>query len=234
MTLRPVSYRRHRFPPEIIAHAVWLYFRFPLSLRLVEEMLLERSIVVSYETIRRWAIKFGADYARRLKRKAPSRHDIWHLDEMVITVHGEKRYLWRAVDQDGYVLDEIVQIQRNTKAARRLLTRLLRKQGRPPKRIVTDKLGSYAAAKRTVMPKVEHRQHKALNNRAENSHVPVRKRERIMQGFRSWPGLQRFVSTFSAVRNHFVLPRSQRSALSTHLHRLRAMAEWKSVTAAAA
>jgi putative transposase len=234
MILRPVSYKRHRFPPEIIAHAVWLYFRFPLSLRLVEEMLLERSIVVSYETIRRWAIKFGADYACRLKRKAPSRDDIWHLDEVVISINGEKRHLWRAVDQEGYVLDEIVQIHRDTKAARRLLMRLLRKRGRPPKRIITDKLGSYAAAKREVMPKIEHRSHKGLSNRAENSHVSIRKRERMMQGFRSWPGLQRFVSTFSTVRNHFVPPRSQRSALSTHLHRLKAMAEWKSVTAVVA
>jgi len=164
---------------------------------LVEEMLLERGTVVSDETIRRWAIKFGADYARRLKRKAPSRQDIWHLDEVVISINGERRYLWRAVDQDGYVLDEIVQIHRNAKAARRLLTRLLRKQGCPPKLIITDKLGSYGAAKRTVMVRVEHRQHKGLNNRAENSHVAVRKRERMTQGFRSWPGLQRFVSTFS-------------------------------------
>jgi putative transposase len=233
MILRPVSYKRHRFPPEIIAHAVWLYFRFPLSLRLVEEMLLERGILVSYETIRRWGLKFGADYARRLNRKAPRHNDIWHLDEVVISINGEKRYLWRAVDQEGYVLDEIVQIHRNTKAARRLLTRLLRKQGRSPKRIITDKLGSYGAARRKVMPKVEHRQHKGLNNRAENSHVPIRKRERMMQGFRSWPGLQRFISTFSALRNHFVPPRSYRSALSTHLHRVRAMAEWKFAAAAA-
>ena len=115
-----------------------------------------------------------------------------------------------------------------------MLTRLLRKQGCPPKRIITDKLGSYGAAKRKVMPKVEHRQHKGLNNRAENSHVPVRKRERMMQGFRSWSGLQRFVSTFSAARNHVVSPRSHRSAISTHLHRLKAMAEWKTVAAVAA
>jgi putative transposase len=138
-----------------------------------------------------------------------------------------------AVDQDGYVLDEIVQVHRNTKAAKRLLTRLLRKQGARPKRIVTGKLGSYGAAKREAMPGVEHRSHKGLNNRAENSHVPIRKRERAMQGFRSWPGLQRFVSIFSAVRNLFVPPRSHRSALSTHVHRLRAMAEWKAVTATA-
>lgn len=103
----PVSYKRHRFPPETIAHAVWLYFRFPLSLRLVEEMLLERGIVVSYETVRCWAMKFGADYVSRLRRKTPGRRDVWHLDEMVITINGEKRYRWRAVDQDGYVLDEI-------------------------------------------------------------------------------------------------------------------------------
>ena len=193
MIPRSVSYKRHRFPPEIIAHAVWLYFRFPLSLRLVEEMLLERGILVSYETIRRWALKFGPYYACRLKRKAAGWHDIWHLDEVVIAINGEKRYLWRAVDQEGYVLDELVQVHRNTKAARRLLTRLLRKQGRPPKRIITDKLGSYGDARRKVMPKVEHRQHKGLNNRAENSHVPIRKRERMMQGFRSWSGLQRFV-----------------------------------------
>jgi putative transposase len=233
MILHPVSYKRRRFPPEIIAHAVWLYFRFPLSLRLVEEMRLERGTVASYETIRRWAIKFGADYACRLKRESPSRGDIWHLDEVVISVNGEKRYLWRAVDQEGYVLDEIVQIHRDTKAARRLLMQLLRQQGRPPKRIITDKFGSYGAARRKVLPKVEHRQHKGLNNRAENSHVPIRKRERMMQGFRSWSALQRFVSTFSAVRNHFVPPRSHRSAQSAHIHRLRAMAEWKAVNAAA-
>jgi putative transposase len=234
MTLSPVSYKRHRFPPQIIAHAVWLYFRFPLSLRLVGEMLLERGIVVSYETVRRWAIKFGADYARRLKRKSPSRRDVWHLDEVVITIGGEKRWLWRAVDQDGYVLDEIVQARRDTKAAKRLMTRLLRKQGCWPKRIITDKLRSYGAAKRTVMPNVEHRSHKGLNNRAENSHVPVRKRERMMQGFRSWSGLQRFVPVFSAVRNLFVPSRSNRSSFAIHLHRLNAMAEWKSVAAACA
>jgi putative transposase len=234
MTERPISYKRYRFPPQVIAHAVWLYFRFPLSLRLVEELLLERGIVVSYETVRVWAQKFGPDYARRLKRKKPSRRDIWHLDEVVVTINGEKRYLWRAVDQDGYVLDEIVQIRRNTRAAKRLLERLLRKQGCAPKRMITDKLGSYGAARRKMMPNVEHRQHKGLNNRAENSHVPIRKRERAMQGFRSWSGLQRFVETFSAVRNHFVPPHSSRSAIATHLHRLAAMAEWKSVTLSAA
>jgi putative transposase len=213
-----VSYKRHRFPPQIIAHAVWLYFRFPLSLLLVEEMLLERGIMVSYETIRRWGKKFGPEYARRLRPKPPSHNDIWHLDEVVISTSGKKHWLWRAVGQDGYVLD---------KAAKRLLTRLLKRQGAAPKRIITDKLPSYGSARRQVMPRVEHRSHKGLNNRAENSHVPLRKRERIMQGSRSVGGLQRFTSVFSAVRNLFVPARSNQTALSTHIHRLRVMAEWR-------
>jgi putative transposase len=164
MNTPAVRYKRHRFPPQIISHAVWLYYRFPLSLRLVEEMLLERGIVVSYETIRRWAKKFGPNYAGRLRRKRPSRNDIWHLDEGIITIAGKKCWLWRAVDQNGYVLDEIVQNRRNTKAAKRLLTRLLKKQGLAPKRMITDKLRSYGAARRQVMPGVEHRSHKGLNN----------------------------------------------------------------------
>ncbi|MDH6206675.1 IS6 family transposase [Rhizobium leguminosarum] len=232
MTSSTISYKNHRFPPQIIARAVWLYFRFPLSLRMVEEMLLERGIVVSYETIRRWCRKFGTAYAKQLHRKKPSRKDIWHLDEVVISIGGRKHWLWRAVDQDGYVLDEIVQTRRDTKAAKRLLVRLLKKQGLSPKRIVTDKLRSYGAAKRDVMPGVEHRSHKGLNNRAENSHVPLRKRERMMQGFRSVGGLQRFISVFSAVRNLFVAPHQRHSALATHIHRIRAMAQWKAVTAA--
>jgi putative transposase len=234
MTRSPVSYKRHRFPPALIAHAVWLYFRFPLSLRLVEEMLLERGIVVSYETIRCWANKFGPDYARRLRRKPPSSSDIWHLDEVVITIAGRKHWLWRAVDQDGYVLDEIIQNRRNTKAAKRLLVRLLKKQGSAPKRMITDKLRSYAAAKHQIMPTLEHRSHKGLNNRAENSHLPLRKRERVMQTFRSTGSLQRFLSAFSAVRNLFVPPRSKRTALAIHLHRINAFTHWKSVTDVAA
>lgn len=142
MNSRPISYKRHRFPPAIIAHAVWLYFRFPLSLRLVEEMLLERGIGVSYETIRRWGRKFGPEYARRLRRKQANRHDIWHLDEVVISIAGQQHWLWRVVDQDGNVLDEVVQSRRDSKTARRLLKRLLIQQGCPPKRMITDKLGS--------------------------------------------------------------------------------------------
>jgi putative transposase len=191
-------------------------------------------VVISYETIRRWALKFGPAYARRLRRKTPSRRDLWHLDEVVVTIAGQKHWLWRAVDQDGYVLDEVVQTRRDTKAAERLLRRLLRKQGCPPRRMITDKLGSYAAARRQIMPDVEHRSHKGLNNRAENSHLPFRRRERVMQGVRSPRYLQRFVSVFSAVRNLFVPPRSSRSAPATRLHRLNAMAEWKSAANIAA
>lgn len=225
-----VSYKCHRFPSQIIAHAVRLCFRFPLSLRLVEEMLLECGIVVSYETIRRWAKKFGPDYARRLRRKQARGDDIWHLDEVLVTIAGRKHWLWRAVDQDGYVLDEIVQNRRNTKAAKRLQARLLKRQGLAPRRMITDKLRSCGAARRQIMPNVEHRSHKGLNNRAQNSHVPLRKRERAMQGFRSPGGLQRFVSIFSTLRNLFVPPKPKRSAFRIHLHRLNAMAQWKAVT----
>ncbi|MGM4986132.1 IS6 family transposase [Rhizobium sp. 11_C7_N12_5] len=234
MSHNPVSYKRHRFPSIVIAHAVWLYFRFPLSLRLVEEMLLERGIVVSYETIRCWAKKFGPIYAGRLRRKVPSASDIWYLDEVVVTIGGKKHWLWRAVDQDGYVLDEIVQARRNTKAARRLLIRLMKRQGCLPKRIVTDKLRSYGAAHRQIMPTVEHRSHKGLNNRAENSHLPLRKREGVMQRFRSPGALQRFVSVFSAVRNLFVPTHLKKTAIAVHLHRLGALAHWRSMAGIAA
>jgi len=233
MNTPAVRYKRHRFPPQIISHAVWLYYRFPLSLRLVEEMLLERGIVASYETIRRWAKKFGPTTpgASAVSGRAETISGISM--KLSSPSPARKCWLWRAVDQDGYVLDEIVQNRRNTKAAKRLLTRLLKKQGLAPKRIITDKLRSYGAARRQVMPGLEHRSHKGLNNRAENSHVPLRKRERTMQGFRSPGSLQRFVSVFSAIRNLFVPPRSKRSAFHIHLHRLKALAEWKAVTAAA-
>lgn len=225
--LPPISYRRHRFPPAIIAHAGWLYFRFPRSLRLVGEMLLERGIAVSYETVRRWARKFGRDYARQLRRKKPGLRDIWQLDEVVVTVAGKKHWLWRTVDQDGYILDEIVQTRRDTKAARRLLRRLLRKQGCAPP--AHDHRQARLLCRSSPPDHAGDRASRAqgLNNRAENSHLPLRKRERAMQGFRSPGGLQRFVPVFSAVRNLFVPPRSRRCALATHLHRLDAMAHWK-------
>jgi putative transposase len=169
----------------------------------------------------------GSDYARRIRRKVSTKNDVGHLDEVAVRINGRKCWLWRAVDQDGYGLDEIVQTGRNTKAAKRLLTRLLKKQGLPPKRMITDKLRSYGAARRQLMPIVEHRSHKRLNNRAENSHLPFRKRERTRQGLRSIGSLQQFVSAFSTIRNHFVLPKSKRSASQIQSHRRQAMVEWK-------
>src|SRR5215218_8804777 len=163
-------YAGHRFPAEVISQAVWLYFRFPLSLRMVEEMLAARGIVVSHETVRQWALKFGRDFANRIRRRLPAPGDKWHLDEVAISIAGKRHWLWRAVDQHGVVLDILVQSRRNAKAAKRLLRKLLKKQGIVPRVMITDKLASYGAAKREIMPGVEHRQHKGLNNRAENSH----------------------------------------------------------------
>ena len=196
----------------------------------MEELLLERGIAVSYETIRRWCKKHCSDYARRLRRKAPTKDDVWHLDEVAVRLNGRKCWLWRAVDQDGYVLDEIVQTRRNTKAAKRLLRRLLKQQGLAPKLMITDKLRSYGDAKRQAMPTVEHRSHKGLNNRAENSHLPFRKRERTRQGFQSIGSLQQFLSIFSAVRNLFVPARIHRSAADIQNHRDQAFAQWQAVS----
>src|SRR5205823_12997226 len=161
-TARDPIYAGYRYPAEIISYAVWLYFRFPLSLRMVEEMLAARGISVTHETIRQWNLKFGREFANRIRRRAPRRGDKWHLDEVVISVAGKKHWLWRAVDQDGFVLDVLVQSRRNEKAAKRLFRKLLKKQERAHRVLVTDKLKSYAAAKREIMPGVEHRQHKGL------------------------------------------------------------------------
>ena len=221
-------YKRHRFPAAIIAHAVWLYLRFSLSLRAVEEMLLERGIEVSYETLRRWVAKFGPMIARGLRRRQPRPGAVWHLDEVRVAIRGRRFWLWRAVDETGLVIEEILQPRRDRKAAKRLLRRLLKNAGQLPKRLVTDKLASYAAAKREVAPGLEHRQHKGLNNRAENSHLPFRARERAMRGHRSPGGLQRFVSMHSATRNRFVPPpRRCRSAMTTRYHRLEAFDVWR-------
>src|SRR5213082_3642431 len=180
-----LSYRRHRFPPPIIQHAIWLYLRFTLSYRDVEELLAERGLEVSYETVRRWVLKFGATVAQRLRRCRPRPSDRWHLDEMVVRIAGKRMYLWRAVDHAGEVLDMLVQRRRDTRAALRLMRKLLRKQGFAPKLLVTDKLRSYGSAFRRLRLSCPHEQGLRSNNRAENSHQPVRRRERKMQGFKS-------------------------------------------------
>ena len=222
-----ISYKRHRFPPQIIAHVVWLYVRFNLSLREVKEMMLERGVDVSYETIRRWTVKFGPLIARNLRRWQARPGDVWHLDEVVVKIAGRSFWLWRAVDQNGVVLDEILQSRRDKRAAKRLLVKLMKRWGFVPKRIITDKLRSYGAAKREVAPGLDHWSHKGLNNRAENSHLPFRKRERAMQGYRSPGGLQRFVSMHSATRNRFSVPSRRRSALTIRYHRLEAFDAWQ-------
>jgi transposase-like protein len=211
------SYKGHRYPAEIIAHWVWLYFRFPLSLREVEELMLERGVIVSYETIRRWCLKFGQAYADGLRRRQPRAGDKWNLDEVFIKVNGERQYLWRAVDQHGNVLDILIQSKRDAKAAKRFLAKLMKKQRRVPRVMVTDKLRSYDVAHRELMPSVEHRSHKGLNNRAENSHQPTRQRERAMKGFRSVGAAQRFLSAFSGISPHF---RPRRHLMTAPDHRL--------------
>ena len=178
-------YKRHRFPGEVISHAVWLYYRFLLSYRDVEELLAERGVPVTYETIRRWCRKFGQTFADGLRRRRPRPGDKWHLDEVFIRIQGVQHYLWRAVDQHGVVLDILVQERRDAKAAKRFFKRLLKGLQYEPRVIITDKLRSYGVAQRQMLPHVEHRQSRYLNNRAENSHRPIRRRERQMQRFKS-------------------------------------------------
>src|SRR3954447_12762321 len=201
-------YAGYRFPGEVISHAVWLYFRFPLSLRMVEEMLAARGLAVSHETVRQWARKFGQAFANQIRRRLPRPGDKWHLDEVCLMIRGKKYWLWRAVDQTGMVLDVLVQSRRDQQAAKRLLRKLLKKQMRPPRVMITDKLASDGAAKREIMPRVEHRQHKGLNNRAENSHQSTRRRERQMKRFKSAGQAQRFLSAHAQINNLFFPPRS--------------------------
>ena len=186
-----------------ISHCFWLYFRFSLSFRDVEELMAQRGVVVTYETVRAWAQKFGCADANRLRRRAVRAGDQWFLDEMFVKINGAQHYLWRAVDQDGEVLDILVQSRRNKKAAKRFFRKLLKGQGSVPRMITTDKLKSYAAAKQELMPSVEHRQDKGLNNRAENSHQPTRERERRMRRFKSAKHVQRFLSVFGVIGSFF-------------------------------
>jgi putative transposase len=231
-TPRTPSYAGYRFPAEVISYAVYLYFRFPLSLRMVEEMLAVRGIEVSHETVRKWGLKFGREIANGIRRRRPQGGDKWHLDEMVITIAGKKHYLWRAVDQDGFVLEALVQSRRDKKAAKRLLRKLLKKQGRAPRVMVTDKLRSYGAAKKEIMPGVEHRQHKGLNNRAENSHQPTRRRERQMKRFKSARHVQRFVSIHDPIANLFHFPRNQLTAADYRAARAQAFEDWAEIAGA--
>jgi putative transposase len=223
-------YKGYRFPVEIISHCVWLYHRFPLSFREVEEMMMERGVVVSYETIRAWCRTFGQVFANGLRRRRPRPGDRWHLDEVFIKIQGKQHYLWRAVDQHGDVLDILVTSRRDAKAATRFFRKLLRGLRSVPRVLVTDKLASYGVAHRRLMRSVEHRQSKYLNNRAENSHQPTRQRERAMKRFRSAGGAQRFLSAFSGISPHF-RPRRHRLTAAQYRHEMTTrFTTWNQVT----
>ena len=227
------SSRRHRFPVEIIQHAVWLYFRFPLSFRDVEDLLAERGIDVSYETVRRWSIKFGLAYARKLRRSHPRADTRWHLDEVFVSINGKNLYLWRAVDCEGGVLDVLVQTRRNKRAALKLMRKLLKSQGFSPDAVVTDELPSYGAALSELGMRARHLTGGRINNRAENSHLPIRQRERRMQRFKSAGAAQRFLSTHAAIYNTFNVQRHLISRRTMRQCRTAAMDRWNAVTAAA-
>ena len=203
MKTEPSAYRGYRFPAEVIHHAVWLYHVFSLSLRDVELILAERGIIVSHESIRRWCETFGAGFARRLRRRRPQPGDTWHLDEVFLRINGEQHYLWRAVDQHGVVLDILVQPKRSAAAAKRFFKRLLVGLKYKPRRLVTDGLRSYCVAHSEVLPEARHRSSRYLNNRAENSHRPTRRRERQMQRFKSPRQAQRFLWVHAMIYGHF-------------------------------
>ena len=229
----PISFKRHRFPPDVIRHAVWLYFRFTLSLRDVEEMLAQRGIDASYEAIRGWTQKFGQAFAHKLRTSRPKPTGRWHLDEMVVKIAGARMWLWRAVDDEGEVLDMLVQRRRNAPAASRLLRKLLKHHGSYPEVIVTDRLASYRAAARQLCCTHRHRPGKMLaNNRAENSHLAIRRRERKQQRFKSQGSAQRFLATHAAIYNTFNVQRHLIRRSTLRLFRAEADRVWFVATAA--
>jgi putative transposase len=220
------TYKRHRFPPDIISCAVWLYYRFNLSHRDIEDLLAERGITVSREAIRLWCIKFGALYAKRLKQKHRGYGDTFYIDEVFVKINGQQHYLWRAVDQGGEVVDVYLQAKRNGAAAKRFFRPLLRSHGGEPRKIVTDKLRSYGVAHRELIPEVIHDNTQYSNNRAEQSHESTRVRERGMRKFKSTRQAQRFVGTRATVHNLFNLGRHKVSANHYRDLRVSAFTEW--------
>ena len=241
MNIAAPSYKRHRYPAEIIAHTVWLYFRFSLSFRVVEELMAARGVGLSYETVRRWTLKFGQQYANQLRRRRPQPGDTWHIDEVFLTIQGKTAYLWRAVDQHGNVLDILVQSRRNKAAAKKFFRKLLKGCQYVPRVIITDKLASSGAAKREILMSVEHRQHKRLNNRAENSppwgRPPTRQRERgypvgVLRRFKSPGHAQRFLSAHGPIRDHFCPGRDRLRAHAYKEERTQRFLLWNQVTGA--
>ena len=224
-------YKRYRFPSEIIQYAVWLYHRFNLSHRDIEDFLAERGVNVTYEAIRLWCNRFGPEYATRLKRKHRGYGDTFFIDEVFIKIDGIQHYLWRAVDQDGEVVDVYLQKRRDGAAAKRFFKRLLKKNQCEPRKIVTDKLRSYGVAHRELVPDKIHDTTKYANNRAELSHQPTQVRERGMRKFKSIEQARRFLSVHAAIYNLFNLGRHLVSAYHYRLFRKRAFASWENVVA---
>ena len=225
-------YRRHRFPPEIISDAVWLYNRFTLSFRDVEDLLAARGVTVSYETIRSWCRKFGPAFARTLRRRQGRLGDIWHVDEVFITIRGERHYFWRAVDQDGDVLHILVTRHRDRRAAKRFFRKVLKHLGSPPWQLVTDKLRSYAAAHQEVFPSAAHRTGQYENNRAEVSHQHTPEQEHQMRRFQSAAPAQRFLCVYGPIHNLFRVGRHHLKAIHDRLLRERAFTDWKAASCA--
>lgn len=229
--MKPISCSRHRFPPVIIQHALWLYFRFTLSYRDVENLLAERGIDVSYETVRRWALKFGGYYAQRLRKKRPKSGSTWHIDEVFLKINGKQVYLWRAVDDEGKVLDVLLKSKRDKNAAIKFLRKTIKRGSSVPKIIVSDKWRPTAAAIRTALPSAVHLKGKRLNNRVENSHLPTRRRERKQQRFKSAKSAQRFLSIFTAFYNHFNIQRHLISRTTMKQFRTDVTDSWRSAAA---
>ena len=224
-------YKRHRFPPAIISYAVWLYFRFNLSHRDIEDLLAQRGIIVSYESIRLWCIKFGRNYAGRLKRRHQGYGDTLYIDEVFVKINGKQLYLWRAVDQEGEVVDVFLQSCRDRAAAKRFFKRLLRRHGGEPREIVTDKLRSYGVAQRALLPETIHNTARYANNRAELSHQPTRVRERGMRRFKSTAQAQRFLTIHASVYNLFNLGRHLVRAEHYKKLRIDAFGQWTKAVA---
>jgi transposase-like protein len=231
--MEKISYSGYRFPPEIIQQAVWLYFRFGLSFRDIEDLLAERGITVSYETVRRWTNHFGPMIAADLRKRRPKPYTTWHLDEAYLKIAGRMVYLWRAVDAEGEVLDVLVQSKRNKHAAPKLMRKLLKKYGFVPDRLITDDLRSYGAAARDLGIERRHERGQWKNNRAENSHQRTRRRERKMQRFKSPGSAQKFLSTHAAVFNTFNVQRHLTSAATHRTFRAAAMNTWREAVTAA-
>jgi putative transposase len=228
------TYRRHRFPGEVIAHAVWLYYRFTLSYRDIEVLLAERGVQVGYETVGQWCREFGPAFAAEIRRRRPGPRGKWHLDGVRLRTNGRACWLWRAVDAEGMVLDVLVQERRNQEAAEAFLRRLMEGYPEEPRVVVTDKLASYAPALKKVLPHAEHRRHIGLNNRAENSHQPTRQRERGMRRFKSPEQAQRFLGPFGPIREHFCPKRERLGAAACRRTLAERFATWRAVTGVAA